>query len=341
MGVSPMLTKEAVMEIRLLARRGLGIRAIARELGISRNTVKRYLRGEAVRPPGARGPGRPRKLGPYEDWLRRRVEKALPVRLPATVLHREIAAMGFDGTVRTVRRFVAGLVPAAEPEPVVRFETAPGHQAQMDWGEYRLGRERVYAFIGVLGFSRWLYLEYVASTRAEVLVACHRRMFGAFGGVPREVLYDNMRTVVTQRDAYGRGRHRFHDGIWSLAAECGYRPRLCQPYRPQTKGKVERSVRYVASSFLQPLVTRLELDGELLDLERLNAEARRWCGTVANVRLHGTTGQRPVDRLAVERAVMQPYAAPAQGPDQERRWPRYALQRSPREYDAVLQEVAS
>ncbi|MFA7431775.1 MAG: IS21 family transposase [Rhodospirillaceae bacterium] len=334
-----MLTKEAIMEIKLLARQGLGLRAIARALRISRNTVKRYLRGEAVRPPGARGPGRPRKLEPYEAWLKRRVEGAAPVRLPATVLHREIVAMGFTGTVRTVRRFVAALRPAPDPAPVVRFETAPGHQAQMDWGEYRLGRQRIYAFIGVLGFSRWLYLEYVASTQSAVLVDCHRRMFAAFGGIPREMLYDNMRTVVTQRDAYGRGRHRFHDGIWSLAAECGYRPRLCQPYRPQTKGKVERSIHYVANSFFHPLVTRCALEGEPLDLERLNAEARLWCAQVANVRRHGTTGARPVDRLAVERRAMQPYTAPVHGPDRTVQWPRYRLQRSPREYDALLQEV--
>lgn len=336
-----MLTKEAVMEIKLLARQGLSIHAIARELGISRNTVKRYLRGEAVRPPGTRGPGRPRKLEPYEDWLKRRVEGALPLRLPATVLHREITAMGFEGTVRTVQRFVSSLLPAPVVEPVVRFETAPGHQAQMDWGEYRLGGRRVYAFIGVLGFSRWLYLEYVDSTQSPVLVDCHRRMFADFGGVPREVLYDNMRTVVTKRDAYGRGRHRFHDGIWSLAAECGYRPRLCRPYRPQTKGKVERSVHYVANSFFYPLVTRCELEGEPLDLARLNAEARLWCAQVANARLHGTTQAHPVERLVEERRAMQPYRAPDQGPDRQASWPRYRLQRSPREYDALLQAVHS
>ncbi len=334
-----MLTKEAVMEIRLLARQGLSIRGIARELGISRNTVRYYLRGGLERTPGRRRPGRPRKLEPYESWLRRRVEGAAPIRLPAAVLHREIKAMGFEGSVRTVQRFVSGLYPEPAPEPVVRFETAPGHQAQMDWGEYRLCGQRIYAFIGVLCYSRWLYLEYVDSTRAAVLVACHRRMFSAFGGVPREVLYDNMRTVVTQRDAYGRGRHRFHDGIWALAAECAYRPRLCRPYRPQTKGKVERSVHYVAHSFFYPLLTRCELEGTVLDLARLNAEARLWCARVANVREHGTTRARPVDRLDEERQALQAYVAPAQGPDAMTSWPRYPLQRSPREYDAILQEV--
>lgn len=193
------------MEIRILSRQGLGIRAIARQLDISRNTVRSYLRGEAVTGPERRGPGRPRTLEPYEAWLRKRVTAAAPIRLPATALHREIRAMGYTGTDRTVRRFLAALYPPIPVEPVVRYETPPGRQAQMDWGEYRLGRKKIYSFVGVLGYSRWLYVEYVESTCAEVLVACHRRMFQDFGGIPREMLYDNMRTVVARRDAYGRG----------------------------------------------------------------------------------------------------------------------------------------
>jgi transposase len=125
-----MLKEEKILEIRILSRRGLSIRAIARELGISRNTVRKYLRGEAIQPVEHRGPGRPRKLEPYEDWIRRRVEAAAPIVLPATVLHREVTAMGFDGTVRTERRFMATLRPEPVIEPVVRFETAPGHQCQ-------------------------------------------------------------------------------------------------------------------------------------------------------------------------------------------------------------------
>lgn len=336
-----MLTKEAIMEIKILSRQGMSIREITRRLGISRNTVRKYLRGEAVKPPGKRGPGRPRKLAPYEDWLRRRVESAVPIRLPATVLHREIAAMGFDGTERTVRRFVASLYPVPEPEPVVRFETAPGVQAQMDWGEYRLNGSKVWSFIGVLGYSRWLYVEYVTSTRSEILIACHRRMFASFGGVPTEVLYDNMKTVVTKRDAYGRGRHRFQPQFWALAAECGYRPILCRPYRPQTKGKVERSVDYVARSFFYPYITRCELEGRSASLEELNVQAQDWAARVANVRIHGTTKARPIDRLERDQRAMTPTpsAPPAPPAGHTARWPRYPLQRSPREYDAVLREM--
>lgn len=335
-----MLKKEAIVEIKILSRRGLSVRAIAKELGIARNTVRKYLRGEAVKKPRQRGPGRPRKLAPYEDWLRRRVESAMPYRIPATVLQREIRAMGFDGTDRTVRRFVASLYPEAEPEPVVRYETAPGHQAQMDWGEYRLDDgARVYAFVGMLSYSRWLYVEYVTSMASETLIACHRRMLGDFGGVPTEILYDNMRTVVTQRDAYGRGRHRFHDGIWALAGECGYRPRLCRPYRPQTKGKVERSIHYVANSFFHPLRTRLAMEGERLDLAQLNAEVRLWCADVANRRVHATTNAVPKARLIEDQAAMTPYVGPVSRPTLAH-WPRYPIQRSPKDYDVVLREVA-
>lgn len=334
-----MLKEDQVTEIRTLSRHGMSIRKIASELGISRNTVRKYLSGNAVAEVRERGPGRPRTLGPYEDWLRRRVKAADPIRLPATVLHREIAAMGFDGSERTVRRFVAGLYPTPPPEPVVRFETAPGHQAQMDWGEYRVGDRRVYAFVGVLGFSRWLYFEYVTSMRAEVLVDCHRRMLGDFGGVPREILYDNMRTVVTRRDAYGRGRHRFHDEIRDLAKECGFRPRLCRPYRPQTKGKVERAVDYIARSFFHPFVTRCAMEGRTPDLDELNVAARLWRGEVANVRVHGTTKERPRDRLLDDQRAMMPYIPPQTIATSHVRWPRHPLQRSPKCYDAILQEV--
>lgn len=339
-----MISKEMELEISILHKRGMSIHGIARELSISRNTVRKYLRGDAVKMASAMGPGRPRTLAPYEDWLRRRVEGAAPIVLPATVLHREIAAMGFSGSERTVRRFCAALRPAPVDDPVKRFETPPGHQAQMDWGEYRLAGQRVYAFIGVLGYSRWIYLEYVDSMKSEVLVDCHRRMFGDFGGVPREILYDNMKTAVTHRDAYGRGRHRFHDGLWSLAKECGFRPRLCRPYRPRTKGKVERAVRYAAESFFHPLVTRLALDGRTPGLDELNAEARLWCQSVANVRIHGTTGETPSRRASQDREAMTAYSGPlpetVATDGRSVLYPRFPIQRSPREYDRILAEAS-
>ena len=130
--------------------------------------------------------------------------------------------------LRGVRRFVAPLYKnQPEPEPIVRYEAAPGHQIQMDWSEHRLDRHKIYCFVGLLGYSRQLYIEYVDSMKSEMLIACHERMLAAFGGVPNEILYDNMRTVVCARDAYGRAKHRFQTDLLELSRRHGFLPRLC------------------------------------------------------------------------------------------------------------------
>jgi len=135
----------------------------------------------------------------------------------------------------------------------------------------------------------------------------------AFGGVPREVLYDNMRTVVLERHGYGRGRHRFHPGFLDFARHCGFRPRLCAPYRAQTKGKVERFIRYLRQSFYVPLASRLAQEGLIVDRETANLAARRWLREVANARVHGTTGEVPAERLVIERLQLQSVPTPYGG----------------------------
>jgi hypothetical protein len=127
------------------------------------------------------------------------------------------------------------------------------------------------------------------------------------------VLYDNMRTVVLERHGYGRGRHRFHPGFLDFARHCGFRPRLCAPYRAQTKGKVERFIRYLRHSFYVPLASRLAQEGLIVDRETANLTVGRWLREVANVRVHGTTGEIPAERLAIERAQLQPVPTPYGG----------------------------
>ena len=129
----------------------------------------------------------------------------------------------------------------------------------------------------------------------ETLIEAHENAFLAFGGTPREVLYDNMRTVVLQRHGYGRGRHRFHPGFLDFARHCGFRPRLCAPYRAQTKGKVERFIRYLRESFWVPLSSRLAQEGLIVDRETANLAVKRWLSEVANARVHGTTGALPAE----------------------------------------------
>jgi transposase len=126
------------------------------------------------------------------------------------VLLREMRALGYPGGYSILKDHLATLRPVAKPEPLIRFETEPGRQMQADFATIRRGRDRLAVFIATLGWSRATYVEFVTDERLETLLGCHERAFYFFGGVPREVLYDNMRTVVTDRDRYGPGLHRYN-----------------------------------------------------------------------------------------------------------------------------------
>jgi transposase len=251
------------------------------------------------------------KLSPFEGYLRERQVAAHPAWIPATVLLREIVALGYTGSHSQLRAYMHGLKPALPMDPVVRFETAPGEQMQVDWIEFRKGKNSLYAFCATLGFSRMSFVEFVTDMKVQTLIACHDHAFEFFGGITRRVLYDNMKTVVLERDASGQGEHRFHAGFLDYARHCGFIIKLCRPYRAKTKGKVERFNGYLRRSFYVPLVTQLKQAGLTLDGVTANAEVRRWLREVANQRIHGTTQARPAERLKEER--LQKTATPWRG----------------------------
>ena len=307
-----MVGSEAALEIRVLHRHGKSIREIAREMGVSRNTVRRYLRDDEAERYRAR-PLRVTKLDPFKGYVIERLRAAAPERIPASVLLMELRERGYAGGYTMLKVFVASLKPPAAAEPVIRFETAPGEQMQVDWAVIRRGENRLSVFVATLGWSRTTYVEFVTDERVETLIEAHENAFLAFGGTPREVLYDNMRTVVLERHGYGRGRHRFHPGFLDFARHCGFRPRLCAPYRAQTKGKVERFIRYLRHSFYVPLASRLAQEGLIVDRETANLTVGRWLREVANVRVHGTTGEIPAERLEIERVQLQPVPTPYGG----------------------------
>lgn len=300
------------MEIRVLAKHGKGVREIAREVGVSRNTVRRYLRSTDVARYRERPP-QPGKLSAFEDFIRHRLASALPDRLAATVLLRELRARGYAGGYTLVKDFVAAQQPPPVADPVARFETAPGQQMQVDWATIRRGEDRLSVFVATLCWSRAAYVEFVTDERLETLLSAHEHAFLAFGGVPDEVLYDNMRTVVLQRDRYGPGKHRFQPGLLDFAGHCGFRPKLCRPYRAQTKGKVERFIRYLRGSFWVPLASRMAAEGVVVDAAAANLAAARWLREVANARTHATTGAVPAERLAEERPALRDIPAPYGG----------------------------
>jgi transposase len=293
------ITDEVYVEIELLRRHGLSLRKIAEEVGCAVNTVRSHLEAD-TRPRYQRNKLRISKLSPFGEYLRERQAAAHPAWIPATVLQREIAAQGYAGGLSQLRAFLRRFKPALPMDAVVRFETAPCEQMQVDWVEFRKGKNPLYAFCATLGFSRMSFVEFVTDMKVETLIACHQHAFETFGGVPQRVLYDNMKTVVLERDASGGGEHRFHAGFLDYARHCGFVIKLCRPYRARTKGKVERFNGYLRRSFYVPLVAALKQAGLILDAVTANAQVRRWLKDIANERIHGTTQARPAERLKAE-----------------------------------------
>jgi transposase len=307
-----MLTQEQAVEVRVLRRQGKSIRAIARELGLSRVTVRRYLRDPQAQRYGPREP-RPTKLGPYIEYVLSRVEAARPKWIPATVLLREIRERGYAGEISQLKAYLAPMK-THEPEAVVRFETEPGEQMQADFTHVRRGRDPLLAFVATLGYSRASFVRFTRSENAATLCTCLREALVYFGGVPAHVLFDNPTTVVIERDAYGVGEHRFHRDLLALAEEFGFRPRLCRPYRAKTKGKVERFNGYLKSSFLVPLAATLKQAGLKLDVTAANAHIGPWLQQVANARVHATTHEVPHVRMELERTKLQALPVTVQAP---------------------------
>lgn len=315
----------------------MSLRKIAEEVGCAVNTVRSHLEAD-MRPRYQRNKLRVTKLSPFGDYLRERQAAAHPAWIPATVLQREIAAQGYAGGLSQLRAFLRSLKPPLPIDPVVRFETAPGEQMQVDWIEFRKGTNPLYAFCATLGFSRVSFVEFVTDMKVQTLIGCHDHAFEYFGGVTRRVLYDNMKTVVLERDATGKGAHRFHSGFLDYARHCGFVIKLCRPYRAKTKGKVERFNGYLRHSFYVPLVATLKQAGLTLDAVTANAQVRRWLKDIANERIHGTTQARPAERLREER--LQSLPGPWRGDIPAARPQREVAERLMERPVAVIERIA-
>lgn len=305
-----MLSVEEVMKIKILHQQGYSQRAIAKELGISRRTVIKYLNQPDDKPAYSARPEVKSKLDDVKPYLHSRIAQAAPVHLSAEVLFREIREIGYQGSLSLLRQYLRQYRGIKPDEPVVRFETPPGKQMQVDWGQMRGGKHPIHAFIAVLGYSRAMCVVFTDNMRYETLEQCHRLTLEYFQGVPCDIWYDNMKTVVIERDAYGEGRHRLQAGFRQFAKDCGFIPKLCYPYRPQTKGKVERMVRYVRDNFYRPLSTQLAASGVTIDTEIANAEVLLWLDKVAHQRCHDTTKEKPAVRLQRERPYLKPLSLP-------------------------------
>ena len=286
---------------------GHSARAIARELGLARNTVLKYLRSpDAMRPK----PRRPRgsMLDPYAQHIGHRLAEGLE---NCVVLLRELRALGYEGAYSTLTEYLRPRRKGGQPEATMRFETAPGEQAQVDWGS--LGyvgsdgkKHRIWVFVMVLSWSRTCYAELVRKADTATFIQCHVNASEYLGGVPRRCLYDNAKVVTFGKD--DEGQVAWNLRMLDLARRLGFDIRLCQPYRAQTKGKVESGVKYVRRNMWPSI--------RFTDDADLNRQALEWCDVVANTRLHGTTYRVPWEMLAEElphlgklpdRATLSPY----------------------------------
>jgi transposase len=288
-----MLAPDEVAAMVRLHQLGWGTRRIAGELGCSRNTVKRYLAAggwAAIRP--AR---RQRRLDGLEDWLKECFRRH---RGNCDVVRQDLLQEhGVGVSLRTVERAAAPLRQAlqAEARACLRFETAPGKQLQIDFGatSASIGGERVqiHLFVATLGYSRRPFVRAFRHERQSAWFDGMEGAFHRFGGVPREVLFDNARALVDYHDA-ATGEVRFNERLLAFARYWRFHPRACAPYRARTKGKDERGVGYVKRNAIagHDFISWAALEGHL----------EWWMREIADQRVHGTTGEVPLTRFQRE-----------------------------------------
>lgn len=295
-----MVEPELIRQARGLRGQGWGLRRIARELGLARNTVRRYLRGGEA----AEVQTRPRA------WRLDGERRALAVELfettaegNAVVVAELLAQAGVDASVRTVQRVLQPRRREKEAAQVatVRFETEPGHQMQVDFGEKWVciagQRVKVHLLAAVLGYSRRIFVKAFLSERQDDWREGIAAAFRHFGGVPQAVLGDNARALVLERDA-GTGHVRFNPAYLQFCRDWGVTPRACGPYRARTKGKVESGVKYAKRNGLA--------GRRFASFAELERHLAAWCARV-DTRVHKTTHERPTERFeAAERAALQP-----------------------------------
>ena len=304
-GRQAMQTPEDVQAMLKLASLGWGAKRISRELGCSRNTVRSYLRQGGWQP--YQSPQRLGRLTPHSDWLAERFRQH---RGNCDVVRQELQREhGIAVSLRTVERAVAHLrrEVLAQTAATVRFETPPGHQLQIDFGTVRVpvGDElvKVHLFVATLGYSRRTYVALFLHERQSAWLQGLEGAFRHFGGTPREVLVDNARALVNEHDAQTR-EVAFNDRFHAFCRYWSVMPRACAPYRARTKGKDERGVGYVKRNAIA--------GHRFASLEELQAHLVRWMREVADVRVHGTTAEPPIDRFERdERGALSPLAAKA------------------------------
>ena len=271
------MTIDRELETRILRYHHVerwGVHTIAAQLHVHHSTVDRVLCQVGL--PTAERAARPSMIDPHVPFLLETLRQ-FPT-LTATRLFHMVRERGYTGAESHFRARIAGLRPRKTPEAYLRLKTLPGEQAQVDWGHFghlEIGRARrpLMAFVMVLSWSRQVFLRFSLDARAASFAAGHVEAFSAFSGVARTLLYDNLKSAVLERR---RQAIRFNPALLELAAHYHFEPRPVALARGNEKGRVERAIRYIRTSFFAGRT--------FTDLDDLNAQADAWCGGVAAAR---------------------------------------------------------
>ena len=275
------------------------IGTIASQLGVHPDTVRNAIESERFHSVSMR----PSLADPYLGFVRQTLDEY--PRLRATRIHAMLRDRGYTGSIVQLRRAVARLRPH-KPEPFLQLHTLAGEQAQVDWahfGHVMVGRAKraLSCFVMTLSYSRALYLEFFFDQTMENFLRGHVRGFTAWGGQPRVILYDNLKSVVLER----RGDQiHFHPRLIELCAHYHFAARPCQVRAGNQKGRVERAIRYVRDSFWAGRV--------FTTLAECNRQAWLWRDEVAHQRRWPGGDHRSVaEAFAEEQPRLLP---PAQHP---------------------------
>ena len=290
-----MKTMGVIMDIFALRRQGFSFRSIAHKLGIHRDTVKKYLLDG--RPPveQQRKNHKESILAPFKQTIEDYLQED---NYRSTWLYNLVKKMGYTGGYDTVKNFARSIKKRLQRQAFIRFETIPGLQAQVDWADFQVIEPTgqaftYYLFIIVLGFSRAIYAELVKSCTMQAFMDAHIRAFKYLGGVPMEILYDNLKHVVIGRK---QSKAKFNIEFLHFAHHYGFKPVASPPYSPWVKGKVERPVGYVRENFWRGY--------HFQNLEAANSDLINWLTQTANCRIHGTYKKAVNIRWDEERPIL-------------------------------------
>jgi transposase len=296
-----MSRQEFEQTLIIMHNEGWSIRSLCRHFGTSRNAVRKILRThERQRNSGhdilKKKLKRASKLDAFEPEMHKILEHY--PKITAVRLHEKLVEAGFTGGITILRERLADVRP--RKEPIIRFETGPGVQGQMDWSPYtipftRAGKATVLCFSYILGFSRRQYIDFTTRRDFYSLIRRHQDAFEYYQGVPRECLYDNEKTVVLRWEA---GRPVFNPAFTSFITHYNCKPIACRPGHPETKGKIEAPFKFIEGNFLG--------GREFEDLEDLRARARWWLREKADPHIHRTTGKPPLELFEEEKLQALP-----------------------------------